>query len=203
MTETSAQIRTAEPRDAAALGRVHVRAWQATYRGMMPDAFLDGLDAVERGAMWARGLAATSPESARFVVCVPSQDDPVGFAVVGPVRDGGADGSELGELYAINLDPDVWGRGLGRRLLHAATAGLSRLGFREAVLWVVTGNSRARRFYEEAGWSADGTERTDESFGPPIEEVRYRRRLPLETRNSTVDHRIELGYWPLDHDKSR
>ncbi|MGI8653420.1 MAG: GNAT family N-acetyltransferase [Geodermatophilaceae bacterium] len=81
-------------------------------------------------------------------------------------------------LYAINLDPDVWGRGLGQRLLLAATAELSRLGFPEAVLWVATGNSRARRFYEAAGWAADGMERTDDSFGPPIDEVRYRRLLP-------------------------
>ncbi len=178
MTAGSPQIRAAEPRDAVALGRVHVRVWQATYRGMMPDAFLDGLDPAERGAMWALSLATTRPESSRLVVCVHPQDDPVGFALVGPLRDGGADESKLGELYAINLDPDAWGLGLGRQLLIAATAELSRLGFREAVLWVATGNSRARRFYEAAGWSADGTERIDDSFGPPIDEVRYHRSQP-------------------------
>jgi RimJ/RimL family protein N-acetyltransferase len=70
------------------------------------------------------------------------------------------------------------GAGSGQRLLLAATAELSRLGFPEAVLWVATGNSRARRFYEAAGWAADGMERTDDSFGPPIDEVRYRRLLP-------------------------
>ncbi len=178
MTETAQRVREAEPADAAALGRLHVRAWQAAYRGIMPDDFLDGLDPVERGNMWARALGTARPGSSRLVVCTEPGDDPVGFAIVGPVRDSEASGSGLGELYAINLDPNVWGRGLGQRLLLAATAELSRLGFPAAVLWVATGNSRARRFYEAAGWAADGMERTDDSFGPPIDEVRYRRLLP-------------------------
>jgi len=143
----------------------------------MPDEFLDGLDPVERGNMWARALGAARPGSSRLAVCVESAEDPVGFAIVGPVRGTEASGSGLGELYAINLDPDVWGLGLGRDLLAAATAELSRLGFTEAVLWVATSNSRARRFYEVAGWHPDGAERIDDSLGPAIDEVRYRRSL--------------------------
>jgi hypothetical protein len=39
---------------------------------------------------------------------------------------------------------------------------------------------RARRFYEVAGWVADGAERTDEVMGVVVAEVRYRRRLERE-----------------------
>jgi RimJ/RimL family protein N-acetyltransferase len=42
------------------------------------------------------------------------------------------------------------------------------------VLWVLPGNARARRFYERAGWAADGTEKTSEAFGVSFDEVRYR-----------------------------
>lgn len=171
------RVRAAAPDDAGALGLVHVRAWQAAYRGVMPDDFLDGLDPVERGNMWARALGAARPGSSRLVVSTEPGDHPVGFAIVGPVRDAEASGSGLGELYAINLDPEAWGLGLGRELLAAATTELRRLRFDEAVLWVATGNSRARRFYEVAGWNLDGTERTDDSFGPPVDEARYRRSL--------------------------
>ena len=190
MTEALSRVRTAQPSDAAALGRLHVRAWQAAYRGQLPNEFLDALDVAERGRMWAQALGTPRPGATRLVICPDVGDDPVGFAVVGPVRDdaGGGEGDVggggpgLGELYAINLDPDSWGRGLGRELLAAATDELSRLGFGDGVLWVVTGNARARRFYELAGWTADGAERVDESHGPPIEEVRYRRPLtpPLQ-----------------------
>jgi hypothetical protein len=44
------------------------------------------------------------------------------------------------------------------------------------VLWVLPGNAGARRFYELAGWVADGSERTSEVFGMTVPEVRYRKR---------------------------
>jgi RimJ/RimL family protein N-acetyltransferase len=50
------------------------------------------------------------------------------------------------------------------------------MGFAETVLWVLPANARARRFYEAAGWVADGAERTSEVFGVTVPEVRYRRR---------------------------
>jgi len=48
-------VRHAAVGDAPALGRVHVRAWQAAYRGQMPDDYLDGLRPEEREAGWERG----------------------------------------------------------------------------------------------------------------------------------------------------
>ncbi|HEX4907667.1 MAG TPA: GNAT family N-acetyltransferase, partial [Actinomycetes bacterium] len=106
----------------------------------------------------------------------------IGFAVVGPSRD--PEGA--GELYAINLDPAHWGTGAGRALLQAAQAELARLGVDETVLWVLTGNARARRFYEIAGWAADGAERTREVFGVTVREVRYRRRSISEEISSAT-----------------
>ena len=48
------------------------------------------------------------------------------------------------------------------------------------------GNARARRFYEIAGWVADGTERTSEVFGVTVREVRYRRRSTSEEISSAT-----------------
>jgi len=42
---------------------------------------------------------------------------------------------------------------------------------------VLPDNARARRFYEVAGWTTDGTRRTSEVLGVVVPEVRYRRRL--------------------------
>jgi len=164
-------VRSATVGDAPALGRVHVRAWRAAYRGQMPDDYLDGLRPEEREAGWERGLRR---DRARDPVLVAERDGRVvGFAVV---RAAG-DPEGAGELAAINVDPDHWGTGAGRALLAVAHAELARLGYEEAVLWVLPGNHRARRFYEVAGWVADGTERTDEVLGVVVAEVRYRRRL--------------------------
>jgi len=88
-TSGAVTVRYATVGDAPALGRVHVRAWLAAYRGQMPDDYLDGL----------------------------------------------------------------------RPCCGCCQA------------------TTARRFYEVAGWVADGTERTDEVLGVVVAEVRYRRRL--------------------------
>jgi hypothetical protein len=47
-------------------------------------------------------------------------------------------------------------------------------GFREAILWVLEDNPRTRRFYERAGWQADGGSQEEEWLGTTVREVRYR-----------------------------
>jgi hypothetical protein len=54
------------------------------------------------------------------------------------------------------------------------------------VLWVLPANARARRFYEIAGWVADGSERTMEVLGVVVPEVRYRRRSTSEESSSAT-----------------
>jgi GNAT superfamily N-acetyltransferase len=171
-------VRPAAVPDAAAMGRVHVRAWQAAYRGQMPDDYLDGLRPEDRAAHWEGTLRREDLQGA--ILVAERAGEVVGFAAVGPSRDPvGA-----GELYAINLDPAHWGTGAGRALLEAAQAELARAGFDETVLWVLDGNARARRFYEIAGWVADGAERGSEVFGVTVHEVRYRRRATSQASSS-------------------
>jgi ribosomal protein S18 acetylase RimI-like enzyme len=164
------RVRLAIVTDADAIGRVHVAAWQAAYRGQMPDELLDGLDAVARAEMWRERLATGEPGP---LVVEDERGDVVGVAHVGPDRQHPG----RGELWMLNLAPEAWGTGLGRLLLEAATAHLGALGYAEAVLWVLQGNARARRFYEAAGWYADGTARREDMGGAVITEVRYRCQL--------------------------
>lgn len=168
-------IRPPEPEDADALGAVHVRAWQAAYRGLMADDYLDNLRAEDRAQMWVEGLSQPPRDRrARFV----AEDDAgsvVGFVLAGP--EGGEAEAQVGEIYALNVDPDAWGTGAGRALLEAGTAHLRDVGFDEAVLWVHPGNDRARRFYERAGWDLVGEERVVEVQGIDAPEIRYRRSL--------------------------
>jgi ribosomal protein S18 acetylase RimI-like enzyme len=174
------RVRPATAADAPAMGRLHVRAWQAAYRGHMPDDYLDGLRAEDRAAGWERFLGREREWGA---VLVAEQGGVVtGFVNLGPAEDPPG----AGELYAINVDPDAWGTGAGRALLQAAQAELARLGFEETVLWVLPANARARRFYEIAGWACDGTERTMEVQGVVVPEVRYRRRSIREESSSAT-----------------
>jgi ribosomal protein S18 acetylase RimI-like enzyme len=164
-------VRNATVEDAASIGRLSVRVWQGAYRGQMPDEYLDSLRPEGRTSYWHRILH--QPHDEVSVIVAEQAGEIIGFVSSGP-----ADGPEgTGELYVINVSPDHWGTGAGRVLLEAAERELARLGYAEATLWVLPSNARARRFYENAGWTADGSERTAEVLGVVLPELRYRRQL--------------------------
>jgi RimJ/RimL family protein N-acetyltransferase len=169
-------VRTASVEDAAAMGAVHVAAWQAAYRCVMPDEFLDALDAEERADQWRSVIEAnpTPTEGRRLVVSLDGAV--VGVALVWSCRDEGSP-PELGELVLINLAPAAWGTGAGSALLTECEVSLAAFGYTAAILWVATENRRARRFYEREGWSADGAQRVEVVDGASVHESRYRKRL--------------------------
>lgn len=171
-----ATIRTATLADAEAVARVHVTAWRRGYAGLLPQGYLDGLSVAERAERWRGILSADQPTGATTLVAEISGKIR-GFATVGPSRDDGSC-DELGELWAIYVDPARWGSGVGHRL-HSECVGLLRdAGWSEATLWVLRGNRRAVRFYERQGWTADGATKTDWRPGVRLDEERYRLRLP-------------------------
>jgi len=57
-----------------------------------------------------------------------------------------------GELDGLFVDPDLWGLGIGKTLVDAATHEARRKGYALAV----TANPRARGFYEKCGFSVEG-----------------------------------------------
>jgi ribosomal protein S18 acetylase RimI-like enzyme len=170
----SSAIREAVPEDARAIAEIHVRSWQAAYRGQLTDDFLDALAVEDRLDQHRRSLE--EPRAGWTTWVVEEGAGPVGFAVTGPSEDADA-GEQTAELYAIYLDPERLGTGTGRRLFEHAVEDLRSRGFRTATLWVLETNVRARRFYEAAGWANDGTvtsERVDCEMRPT---VRYRVQL--------------------------
>lgn len=152
-----------------AIGRVHVRAWQATYSDVMPANFLAAMDPVARAEQWRATLGRSVSRHGQLVAVIDGM--PVGFSAFGRARGGD---EHRGEVYAINVDPDWVGRGVGQPLFSAAVAALTDFGFPELVLWVVRENARARRFYERNGWVAEGGEQRAEFGGATVVELRYR-----------------------------
>ena len=118
---------------------MHVRSWQAAYRGLIPQDYLDAVD---------------------------------------PSRQLEARAQRIREVAAIYLASESWGKGFGRELMTAALAHLARAGYAHVTLWVLDTNSRARSFYEKAGFAADGAVKVDDRGSFQLREVRYRRPLP-------------------------
>jgi GNAT superfamily N-acetyltransferase len=157
--------------DAPAIGEVHVASWRAAYAGLLPGGFLARLSAEARAASWARRIGDPGIPGRVLVV----EDGGVaGFAAFGP---GPAD---AGQLYALYLLPERWGRGLGRLLHDRVVLELAAGGHRSAVLWVLSTNERAKAFYVRQGWVDDGATRreTIDDGRVTLEERRYSRSLP-------------------------
>ena len=165
-------LRPAEPDDAIAVARVHVRSWQTAYRTLLPDDYLDQLRPEDRAQKY--DFASLDPLKPRTIV-VAEEGLIHGFATTAPSRE--PDLPDHGELCALYVDPEQWGRGIGMALVSAARASLFGLGFRNAVLWVLAGNVRAERFYRIDQWTSDGLRRTDSLWGVTVNEVRYQRGL--------------------------
>lgn len=137
-------IAAATVTDARAIGIVHVLAWHETYRGIVPDDILAGLDPAARAERWHRVI---STEGGVFVLRDGKRI--LGFAAAGPNRDEAL--PQQGEIYTIYLLSEAQRQGHGRRLMAAMATDLLARDIGSVALWVAGANTAACRFYERLG----------------------------------------------------
>jgi GNAT superfamily N-acetyltransferase len=164
-------VRKASVGDAAGIASVHVRTWQAAYRGQMPDDFLDELDVDKKTFRWREW----TQQSDTWVLVVEDRKRGIsGFSSSCPSRDADAVG-KIAEIRAIYVHPEKWRSGAGRSLMSASLAHARVHGFDAMTLWVLDSNVRARAFYESIGFALDGGSKTVQPRSDfSIREVRYR-----------------------------
>ena len=90
----------------------------------------------------------------------------VGFVSYGDFRD---PARIAGEIFALYVLKDYYGKGVGQQLMQAAFAALD--GYQEIILWVLEDNKRAIAFYEKMGFVFDGEEK-DIDLGKSVKEKR-------------------------------
>jgi ribosomal protein S18 acetylase RimI-like enzyme len=161
-------VRDARPEDAPRIAEIHVRAWQAAYREVLPEAFLAGLSVPDREASWRKNLGDGS-----YVLVAEEGDQVVGWLIGGRTRDPDC-AATTGEIYAVYVDPGCWRRGAGRQLWARARVDLRAQGYTAVTLWVLAENVAARGFYERLGFGLDPEARkTVEMAGRSLVEMRY------------------------------
>lgn len=170
MAEPDWRITPLAVADCDELGRVHMHVWRQAYAGLMPADYLAGLSEERAAENWRRRLEQTDGADLEALTLVARRCGRiVGFASAGPSRDD--DGPTEWELYVVNLVSEVHGTGLADQLLDRV------LGDRDASLWVVEGNARARAFYARRGFTEEGARSVHEPTSAP--EIRMvRRRAP-------------------------
>lgn len=140
--------RDATPDDTAAIARIQVDTWRTTYRGVVPDAMLDGMSYERSEANWRTGLENPQSKTCIKLAC-DENGDVFGFAAAGPARpeSHGFDG----EIYALYVLQFAQQRGVGTGLVAAAAIELMARGIDNVLIWVLRDNPIGRGFYERIG----------------------------------------------------
>jgi GNAT superfamily N-acetyltransferase len=188
-------IRSASVADAAQIAAVMRASWRAAYAGIIAPEIMDRVTAPDGGAR-VRQSFRTRPWQ-KTVVAVAAQPEPlrhpdatagiVGYAFFGPEQDvlgapwphplsTAGERGRVAELYALYVHPAWWSTGTGRDLMDRVLEASCAARYLSVRLWVLRDNSRARRFYERAGFAPDGASHTLEGLGG-VTEIRYGRPL--------------------------
>ena len=149
-------IRPAVIEDATAISVVHINTWKTTYRGMVPDYVIDGLDYVKNNRRWHQTLSQNS--NSRTFVAVSDDGKIMGFSTAGPNRN--QQYKFDGELYAIYILKQFQGQGVGRAIVTEVAKWLYSQGHRSMILWVLKDNP-AKNFYEAMGGKYINTEKVE------------------------------------------
>jgi GNAT superfamily N-acetyltransferase len=161
-------VRMANPSDAAAIARIHVETWRATYAGLLPERMLANMRADGHRESW---LGVLSGQRGRQTVLVAerTRQGPIGFISAGRARAGLA-GYEA-EIYTLYVAPDHQDQGIGTDLLSACFQRLDQQQLHGAMLWVLAKNP-SRFFYEASGGTMIA-HRKERLWGVVLPELAY------------------------------
>ena len=139
------EIREAKLSDAAGIAKVHVGSWRTTYKGIIPDEYLNNLSCAQRAELWDKNIS--KPDS--YVIVAENDDgEIIGFADAWK-RDNNKEDKAI-DLTSIYLLEDYQGKGVGKQLLKALFDYFKNAGY-ETVYVEVLEDNKTKFFYEYYG----------------------------------------------------
>ncbi|MGR9049656.1 N-acetyltransferase family protein [Halobacillus faecis] len=134
------RVRKARHEDVPAIAKVHVDAWLETYRGIVPDAYLNRLSYEKRERLWYENIKKFN------ISIVETEESGVfGFAAW---QDGSTFGDYDSELSSLYILKKYHRQGAGRRLLSFTFREIKEKRHKTLVVKVLSENP-ARHFYEK------------------------------------------------------
>ena len=154
-------IKTMEtPEEIEGKSLVHWQTWREAYDDLLPPEFQETMT-LDR----CRFFSQKYPENTLIAM---DGKKVVGFISYGSFRD---ETIQAGEIIALYVLKDYYGKGVSKQLMHAAFVALDQ--FSEIYLWVLKDNKRAIAFYQKMGFTFDGQEQILE-LGKPVKELRMK-----------------------------
>ena len=126
---------------------VHWKSWHEAYTGIVSQEYLDKLT-LEK----CEKMAFSWPHN---IIIAKENGNVIGFVCY---VSGGEETPDAGEIFALYVLADYYGKGVGRKLMDAGLEQIKH--FSQVRLWVLKENRRAIRFYEKCGFQPDGVEMT-------------------------------------------
>ena len=152
-------IKTMEtPEEIEGKSLVHWQTWREAYDDLLPADFQETMT-LEK----CRFFSQKYPENTLIAM---DGKKVVGFISYGNFRD---EAIQAGEIIALYVLKDYYGKGVSKQLMHAAFVALDQ--FSEIYLWVLKDNKRAIAFYQKMGFTFDGQEQILK-LGKPVKELR-------------------------------
>ena len=148
------QIRPARLSDVKAIAEVHIRSWNETYAGLIPDDFLKAISLSSKIVQWTTSVELALKHHANSQVLVAEKSGKiVGFSSFGKSR--GKIPGYSAEVYAIYMLKKFHGQGVGKRLMEESIQWSRDQGLQNMGLWVLEGNPTLQ-FYERMGFQKLG-----------------------------------------------
>jgi ribosomal protein S18 acetylase RimI-like enzyme len=171
---TTYHVRPATLRDAKQIAELHNATVRDAFKTTLAtDTPLPVVPLDKRQAYWREAIEYSEPQ----VHVAVDEDKIVGFVGFDRCRDKGTP-QTMGEIWAIYVATNHWGKGVGLALWDAAREGLQEEGCTHVSVWVPITNDRAMRFFELAGMKREmASAKTVAIGGIKVEEIRLKRPL--------------------------
>ncbi len=138
-------IRKKERKDCDGIARVVTTAWNETYKGIVPDEFLDNLKENEEERIKNSYSKFDENNNHQYVLEIDNQ-------IVGYVNVGSTDEEipNCGEIHTVYIINGYKGHGYGKKLVEAGIKELKDMGYDKMVIGCLQGN-KSNDFYKHLG----------------------------------------------------
>lgn len=139
-------IRRKEKKDCKDIAHIVTVAWNETYKGIVPDEFLNNLYKNEKQRASFSFNKFDKKDNHQFVLEV--DEKVVGFIKVGSAND--TSYNKCGEIYALYIIIGYKGYGYGKKLVEIGIKELKNMGYDKMIIGCLQGNP-SNEFYKHMG----------------------------------------------------
>ena len=144
-------IEPVKPGDEEILAYIQTESWKAGFKDILSAETLEQCTQLAKATTMYRRLLEQNIGNG-YLLRV--ENEPHCMAWWGETREKDMPG--YAELICIHSLQNRWRKGYGRKMMERVLRDIKNAGYSKVMLWVFEENTRARAFYEDLGFAANG-----------------------------------------------